>query len=424
MLIGWLVFAPPKIGGQTSYIIIVGNSMEPKFHFGDLVLIRPAENYKIGDIVTYSQPEIGTIFHRIIAYDGHRYVLKGDNNSWEDSYKPHHSEIMGKYWFFIPSAGNFLRKLRSPGNFSLVIIFFAILFIFTISNDLRKDKRKRKKENKMSDLPETHGNPNDRLYIISVVGCIALILAFISFTKPVQSAVADNFTYTNIGTFEYSSDVPEDIYETNQLQSGDPIFRQINDSVNVTFSYELSSREKAVVSGTFELLAVIQDATGWEKSIVLVQPSLIQEPSFISSAILNFTEIDRIIDNFEKQTGITNKRYTLILQPKVEIAGTLGGRPFEDTFTPDLSFNMDEQKLTMVGDPEQINTILNPTLGGTVLGSNASANTMKILGIKMNVLVVRAISIILVAAVIVGLFRFNKRFGAAISGGHSDPEGH
>ena len=98
--------------------------------------------------------------------------------------------------------------------------------------------------------------------------------------------------------------------------------------MDITFSYQLDSDKKADISGTFKMLAIIKDTTGWEKSIVLVEPSLIQESSFTSTAILDFAQIDEVIDNFEEQTGITNKRYMLILQPQVEIEGTLGGRAF------------------------------------------------------------------------------------------------
>ena len=416
ILIGWFIFAPPAIGGQTSYIIVIGNSMEPTFFYGDLAFIRVADTYQVGDIVTYNQPEIGTIFHRIIAIENGRYILKGDHNTWEDSYKPQQSEILGKYWFFIPSAGKFFQKLRSPANFSLIVILFATAFTYTLSLDGKSGKtRSIGKNKKMSEISDTTNKPVDWLYIISITGFIALILAFVSFTKPIETVVADNYTYTHFGYFEYSSEVPDDIYESDQLESGDPIFRQINDSVDITFSYELDSDKKAVIRGTYELLAIIKDSTGWEKSIVLIEPSLIQESSFTSTAVLDFSEIDEVIDNFEEQTGITNKRYTLILQPQVEIEGTLGGRVFEDTYNPKLTFSMDEQKLTLSNDVSANDEILNPSLGGTVMGSSSSPNTINILGLEINVLVARIISIYLIAAVILALFWFNKRYGHSIT---------
>jgi signal peptidase I len=36
----WIFFAPVQIGGQAFYVIINGNSMEPNFHWGDLVVLK------------------------------------------------------------------------------------------------------------------------------------------------------------------------------------------------------------------------------------------------------------------------------------------------------------------------------------------------------------------------------------------------
>ncbi len=414
-LIGWFIFAPPAIGGQTSYIVVIGNSMEPAFYYGDLALIRQADTYEVGDIVTYSQPEIGTIFHRIIANkDGH-YILKGDNNSWEDSYKPKKSEILGKYWFSIPSAGKFFNKLRSPANFSLIVIVFAIAFIYTLSLDGKSEiKRNIGKKKRMDQISDTPNKSIDLLYTISITGFIALILAFVSFTRPIDTVVPDNYTYTHFGYFEYSSEVPGDIYESDRLESGDPIFRQINDSININFSYELESNERVNISGSFVMLAIIKDTTGWEKSIEIIAPSLIQENSFTSSAILDLTRIDDVIENFEEQTGIVNKRYTLTLQPFVVIEGSIGDRAFEDTFSPELVFYMDEQKLTLVNDPSDNYQILNPNLGGTVMGSKSSPNTISFLGLKINVLLVRIFSVFLIGSTIIALFRFNIWFNSSV----------
>ena len=390
--------------------------MEPKFHFGDLALIRKANSYAVGDIVTYTQPDIGTIFHRIIAIENGRFTLKGDNNTWEDSYHPQLSEILGKYWFFIPSVGKFFQKLRKPANFSILVVFFAFVFMFMLQSDSKSrkisDDRKKKK---MSEKSSTTINPSDWLYILSIFGFIAIIIAFISFSKPIETIVADNYTYTHLGYFNYSSEVPEDIYENNQLETGDPIFRQINDSINIVFSYELDSDKKTDVTGTYKMLAIIKDTTGWEKSIELIPPSLIQGSSFTSSTVLDLNDIDNVIDNFENQTGITNKRYTLILQPQVEIKGQIGDRTFEDTFMPELSFYMDEQKLILTNSASENELELNPTLGGTVMGRTSSPNTISFLGLNVNILLARMISFYMIGAAVIALFLFNKKYRDSIS---------
>jgi signal peptidase I len=69
--------------------MIVGDSMEPGFHIGDLVVVHQVQEYRIGDAVAYHNKDLGNnVFHRIIDTNRDRYILKGDNNSWTDSYEP------------------------------------------------------------------------------------------------------------------------------------------------------------------------------------------------------------------------------------------------------------------------------------------------------------------------------------------------
>src|SRR5208337_2550623 len=80
----WMLFAPVKLGGQVSYVLVDGISMLPNFHTGDLVLVRQASAYQVGDVVTYHDPLMNAdIIHRIIGQQGDHFVLKGDNNTWD-----------------------------------------------------------------------------------------------------------------------------------------------------------------------------------------------------------------------------------------------------------------------------------------------------------------------------------------------------
>src|SRR5262252_3091599 len=81
--LAWFFFAPSWLGGSTNYIATEGVSMQPRFHTGDLVVVRGSADYHVGDIVAYHSRELHTIvLHRIIGRDGDRYVFKGDNNNF------------------------------------------------------------------------------------------------------------------------------------------------------------------------------------------------------------------------------------------------------------------------------------------------------------------------------------------------------
>jgi signal peptidase I len=117
----WIVFAPLQLGGQAAYVIVTGNSMEPGFHLGDLVIVHPVLDYQVGDIVVYRSAELKAfVFHRIIGKNLDHFILQGDNNSWTDSYQPTREEMVGKLWIQLHGAGKAVQWLRLPISMALM----------------------------------------------------------------------------------------------------------------------------------------------------------------------------------------------------------------------------------------------------------------------------------------------------------------
>src|SRR5688500_18820854 len=109
LVVGWLALAPAQFGGQVSYVVISGNSMEPGMHTGDLAVVRRAAEYGTGEVVAYRHPDVGTIIHRIVDREGEQLVLKGDHNTWLDSHRPEPSEVIGRLWLHLPAVGTLLQ---------------------------------------------------------------------------------------------------------------------------------------------------------------------------------------------------------------------------------------------------------------------------------------------------------------------------
>jgi signal peptidase I len=111
----WSFFAPPQLGGGTSYAVTDGVSMLPNFHAGDVVLLRHETAYKVGEVAGYRNGQLGvTVMHRIIAVNADHYVFKGDNNSWIDTDQPLASQIVGAEWVHLSGWGKLLATLRAP----------------------------------------------------------------------------------------------------------------------------------------------------------------------------------------------------------------------------------------------------------------------------------------------------------------------
>ena len=111
---------PRSLGGQMSYVMVSGTSMEPGLHTGDLVLVRAGNGYEVGDAIAYRVPDgdVGAgsvVIHRITGGDGERgYTTQGDNRDRADVWLPRGSDVIGERWAMVPAAGNLLQRLRSP----------------------------------------------------------------------------------------------------------------------------------------------------------------------------------------------------------------------------------------------------------------------------------------------------------------------
>jgi signal peptidase I len=117
----WWYLAPPQLGGSTSLATVDGTSMLPRLQRSDLVALRPAGSYHIGEIVGYHSALLHrTVLHRIVAiHDGH-YSFKGDNNSFVDPDQPTRAQLIGRLWFVLPSAGHLIAALRIPWVLAII----------------------------------------------------------------------------------------------------------------------------------------------------------------------------------------------------------------------------------------------------------------------------------------------------------------
>jgi len=408
VLAGWLFFAPVNIGGQTSYVILIGNSMEPDFKRGDLVLVREMDAYSVGEIVAYDHPHIGTVFHRIIQQRNNRFILKGDHNTWDDSFDVTSEEIIGKLWFHIPGAGYYLQRLRTPGMFAIVVTVlgtFGGAALFAEDKPAAAFSNKSKKQSagrQRNEILHMENKISERIYTFAVIGFAAFLLAIVSFSRSVERVVPDNYEFTHNGKIDYFAAVPQGVYEEDTLQSGDPVFRQLSDSINFNFTYGFNTDQSSQVNGTYRLIAEISESSGWIRTIEITPLTEFSGQAFSSTGILDLSRVQELTDNLEQQTGIINNRYTLTIRPEVTILGTVAGRDLSDTFSPGLAFSFNEQKLELLGDSTDSIDSLNPQEIGILPGSQTEANTISILGFGLNVLIARIIALYVLLGSLIG----------------------
>lgn len=124
------------IPGKLELKIVQSGSMEPTIKTGSLVVIKPADSYKVGDIITFgkdTKTEVPTT-HRIVADRVESgvmiYSTKGDANEDKDTREVRQNEIIGKTLFSVPYLGYIMDFAKQPLGFILLIGLPALYIIY------------------------------------------------------------------------------------------------------------------------------------------------------------------------------------------------------------------------------------------------------------------------------------------------------
>lgn len=147
-----LVVSLLPISGNIKFLIVQSGSMEPEIKMGDVVMVKPSNDYEIGDVISFGESSNMRLIvtHRIHDIDTSQnqtlYITKGDANNASDGEKIPEKQIVGKVLINIPRVGFIVDFIKKPLGFSLVMIVPAILVISgevkKIYNETRKNKNK------------------------------------------------------------------------------------------------------------------------------------------------------------------------------------------------------------------------------------------------------------------------------------------
>jgi signal peptidase I len=395
----WLTFAPQQLGGPLTYVILSGSSMEPAFHRGDLILARSQSSYQVGDAVVYRHPVVGPIFHRIIGQEDGLYMLKGDNNPWEDSYTPNQEEVIGKLWLKVPGLGKLVTALRSPQWLALFSLGAGTALAVTVTDSRVQPRRLAKvKPAKASKRPlrEAPFRPQDLLATLALLTLGAIILLTVSFSRPAYVNVVESIPYQHNAAFTYYTQAPPDLYDNAVVQPGEPIFRRLSDSFSLNFSYALGSESPLQhISGTTEMLLVLHEPNGWKRTMQLEAPTAFEGNSVEVSTTINLSKIQAYMDLFEEQTGVEPTQYTISIQPVVSVNGLIGVEPFVDEFLPSLDFMINDLQVRLLGDNGSAVEALIQSRASVISTDTIQDNHISVFGKQFAVYPVRILSLVL-----------------------------
>jgi signal peptidase I len=152
-----LIVSAFPIKGNYQVLIVLSGSMEPSIKTGSIVIVKPASQYNVGDVITFgpvSKTKV-PITHRIVEMRLQNgipvYATKGDANEEKDTREVLAREVIGKELFDVPFLGYALAAAKKPIGFGVLIAVPAIIILFDEGKKIFREvgkMRKKRRENK------------------------------------------------------------------------------------------------------------------------------------------------------------------------------------------------------------------------------------------------------------------------------------
>jgi signal peptidase I len=356
LALAWFLLAPPGLGGKTSFVITSGTSMQPKIHQGDLVLARQRASYGVGDVILFHSPTLHRhVLHRIVAFDGDRFVTKGDNNDYRDPQPVPASRVQGEAVLLLPGVGRPITWLRSPLNAAVILFLVVFLSLAGGREVARRRTRPAVRPLQPTAGAEAAGALTTEAVAVAartalVGGSVALglfaLLAVLAWRAPENRAQPAGQAYEHTGSFSYSADVPRStVYPDGRLETGDAAFTKLVRRLDVSFTYRFETTRPNDVRGGIALDAVISDGSGWARTVPIDSAAPFDGETARAEGVLDLRRLEALGARMRTLTGSSATTFTVTLQPRVQVSGYAGEAVVDEAFTPELPLVLDAVSL-------------------------------------------------------------------------------
>jgi signal peptidase I len=345
-----VLFWPANLGGRTTYVGTHGTSMEPRFHAGDLALVRPASSYKVGDIIAYHSNTLhATVMHRIIA-DSPVISTKGDHNNFVDIDHPTQAEIIGKLAVRIPKGAAIRALIAKP---VVLFPFLTIAIVGAGSGFFVKRSRRRKGERVPARMPRAHRPqhnpqpvPRDRVRIvIPIAACLAALGCLVATAAAWQTPEAtakqgSKQRYDQNLALTYSGVAPQGAaYPDGVIHMGDTVYEKVATRVNVNLASDLSYHGATRVDGTYDIVANVTGGSGMHGTILLASRQPLTSAHAHVSAPLDIKPIRDLLTRFANETGLSSNQAAVDVVASIHLDAVLDHHKVTVDNSAKLSFS-------------------------------------------------------------------------------------
>ena len=350
----WFYFAPIPLGGSTSYVVTHGISMEPRFHTGDLAIVRGEPSYHVGEIVAYHNKMLHTVvLHRIVGREGGRYIFKGDNNNFIDPERPRASQLIGALWIHIAGGGKRLQSLKSPLRAGLLVALGMLLLSGGVF--ARRQRRRRRDRRAGVAVPRAPrslplGAPEPAVAILAIGVVVLLpflVLALLAFSRAPSTRHSIQIPYTQSGTLSYSAETsPNPAYPDGVAKTGEPLFTKLVNDVNLRFDYAFATKAKHSLTGKGSFLLLVTANDGWHRTLPLGSPIYFTGAHATITGTLSLSSLFALTRSIQAATRVEGS-YEFAVVPSVVTSGNVDGLPLHASFSPAIPFSIESNEINL-----------------------------------------------------------------------------
>jgi signal peptidase len=121
--------------------MLVGNSMKGTIDSGTFIVIKPEQEYFLGDIIAFENEQNRKVIHRIIEITDEGFITKGDNNKRIDPGIQTLDKVLGRSMIVVPFVGFTSMFIQTPLGMSIFGVWALVMFMIKKPEKIKKVTR-------------------------------------------------------------------------------------------------------------------------------------------------------------------------------------------------------------------------------------------------------------------------------------------
>jgi signal peptidase I len=378
----WL--RPTALGGDVSYVVIQGSSMEPTYEDGDLVVVREDSRYEHGDVIafraggTFDDPT--RIIHRIIggtAEDG--FVTQGDNRDRTDPWRPSTEDVIGRAMLHVPMAGDAAGIVTRPESFAA--LGGAAVVIGGTKHRRRRRRRLTPATARRPDMirvkrviPDPDPRParlsvstggrftRPRWAFIGLILSVAVAVPVLALAWSALRAPDSTQRTETTGAIDYGigldyrfSGAPSPVYPEGNVDatrnaagavvSTGPLYSRLLDRLDATVAFRATENGADRLESTYRVDVTVATPGGWTTTLDTIDGGTFERTASEIITVDLPTVADQVA-SVASLTGVGGDSYTITVTPRLDVSGGNDSTEVSEQLAAPMTFAVEGNLIT------------------------------------------------------------------------------